>query len=141
MAADPGTAGYWVARTFATTRLRSALVPAAPIEGWGAACALVSRLVAPMRPVLAVADGPLGARTECVLAEAARLGVALGIEVWEVDGETPDADAHLVRVGELASGSAGVRRGTLATDDRQLGEMVQAAGPVCAWTGDGATSA
>ncbi len=33
VAADAGTAGYWVARTFATTRLGSVNVPAAPFQG------------------------------------------------------------------------------------------------------------
>jgi len=138
VAADPGTAGFWVARTFATTRLRSVLVPAAPVEGWAPACALVSRLTAPLRPVLAVADGPLGARSQAVLREAARLGVGLGIEVWQEGGQALDADAHLERLGDLAGAEPAGRGGavaTLATDGRQLDEMVDAAGPVRAWTG------
>ena len=74
VAADPGTAGYWVARTFATTRLRSVFVPAAPVEGWATACVLVARLLTPLRPALAVVDGGAGERGSAVLAEAARLG-------------------------------------------------------------------
>jgi len=134
VAADPGTAGYWVARTFATTRLGSALVPAAPVEGWAAACVLVARLAAPLRPALAVLDGRLGQHSEAVLAEAARLGVAVGLEVWRADGERPDAAAHLARLAGLSGRDAGTA--TLATDGRQLDEMIEVAGPVRAWTGD-----
>jgi len=140
VAADAGTAGFWVARTFATTRLRSVLVPAAPIEGWALSCALVSRLTAPMRPVLAVADGPLGERSRAVLNEAARLGVGFGVELWQADGEATGVDAHLARLGDLTSGSdpgaGGGAVATLATDGRQLDGMLEAAGPVRAWTDD-----
>ena len=137
VAADPGTAGYWVARTFATTRLGSVLVPAAPMEGWAAACVLVARLAAPLRPALAVVDGAVGERGSAVLAEAARLGVGIGIEAWDDDGEPCGAEHHLARLDALVSGAP--RResaSTLATDPWQLAEMVDAAGPVRAWTGD-----
>ena len=134
VAADPGTAGFWAARTFATTRLRSVLVPAAPIEAWALSCALVSRLTTPLRPVLAVADGPLGERSQAVLREAARLGVGLGVEVWQEGGQALGVEAHLARLDDLAGGGGAVA--TLATDGRQLDEMLEAAGPVRAWTGD-----
>ncbi len=131
VAADPGTAGYWVARTFATTRLGSALVPGAPVAGWATACAVVARLAAPLRPVLAVVDGPLDRTTSAVLEAAAVLGVGVGVEAWTADGVTLGPDEHLAQVETLATrgGTA-----TLATDPRQLDEMVAAAGPVRAWT-------
>jgi hypothetical protein len=136
VAADPGAAGYWVARTFATTRLGSVLVPAARIEGWAAACVLVARLAAPLRPALAVVDGAAGERGSAVLAEAVRLGVGIGIEAWDPDGESSGAEQHLARLEALASGDPGAVASTLATDPRQLAEMEDAAGPVRAWTGD-----
>ena len=136
VAADPGIAGYWVARTFATTRLGSVLVPAAPVEGWAAACVLVARLAAPLRPALAVVGGALGERTSAVLAEATRLGVSIGVEVWDAHAEPFGAEQHLARLGDLVSGAPGASRSTLATDSRQLADMVDAAGPVRAWTGD-----
>jgi hypothetical protein len=135
VAADPGTAGYWVARTFATTRLGSVLVPAAPLEGWAAACVLVARLAAPLRPALAVVDGA-GERTCAVLDEASRRGVGIGMEVWDEDEEPSGAEHHLARLNDLVSGDLGACTSTLATDPRQLAEMVDAAGPVRAWTGD-----
>ena len=137
VAADPGTAGYWVARTFATTRLGSVLVPAVPLEGWAAACVLVARLVAPLRPALAVVDGGAGGeRGSAVLAEASRLGVGVGVEAWDPDGEPCGAEHHLARLDALVSGVPGAVQRTLATDPSQLAEMVDAAGPVRAWTGD-----
>jgi thiamine pyrophosphate-dependent acetolactate synthase large subunit-like protein len=137
VAADPGTAGYWVARTFATTRLGSVLVPAAPAEGWAAACVLVSRLVTPLRPALAVVDGGAGERGSAVLAEAARLGVGIGIEAWDEDEQPSTPEHHLARLDALVSPVPSAQlQSTLATDPHQLAEMVEAAGPVRAWTGD-----
>jgi Thiamine pyrophosphate enzyme, central domain len=137
VAADAGTAGFWVARTFATTRLGSVLVPAAPIEGWAAACVLVARLVTPLRPALAVVDGGVGERGSAVLAEAARLGVGIGIEAWDEDEEPSTAENHLARLDALVTPVLSAQvQSTLATDPRQLADMVEAAGPVRAWTGD-----
>jgi hypothetical protein len=131
VAADPGTAGYWVARTFATTRLGSVTVPAAPILGWAAACATVARLAAPFRPVLAVVDGPLDSATAAVLGAATGLGVDIGVEAWTPDGPALGVEEHLARLDTLAS-RGGVSM--LSTDPHQLDEMVAVAGPVRAWT-------
>jgi hypothetical protein len=136
LAADPGTAGYWVARTFATTRLGSVLVPAVPLEGWAAACVLVARLADPLRPALAVVDGGPGERGTAVMAEASRRGVGIGMEVWDDDEEPSGPEHHLGRLGVLVCGVPGAVQSTLATDPRQLADMVDAAGPVRAWTGD-----
>ena len=125
-----------VARTFATTRLRSVFVPAAPTQGWATACVLVARLLTPLRPALAVVDGAVGERGSAVLAEAARLGVGIGIEAWDSDGEPCGAGDHVARLDVLVSGQPGAVTSTLATESRQLTEMVDAAGPVRAWTGD-----
>ena len=65
VAADPGAAGFWVARTFATTGPGIAFVPSRPIHGWAVACVLVARLLAPWRPALAVLDGPVDAAHAC----------------------------------------------------------------------------
>ena len=67
VAADPGTAGFWVARTFATTRLGTAFVPAnrsvagpQPASSWRA-------WRRPGDLGLAVVDGPLDERSRAVL--------------------------------------------------------------------------
>jgi hypothetical protein len=93
-------------------------------------------LVTPLRPALAVVDGGAGDRGSAVLAEASRLGVGIGVEAWDTDVEPSSAEHHLARLDALVSGVPGAVQGTLATDPRQLAEMVDAAGPVRAWTGD-----
>jgi len=137
VAADPGTAGYWVARTFATTRLGSVLVPATPLEGWAVTCVLAARLAEPLRRALAVVDGGVGEQGRAVLAEAARLGVGIGIEAWDEDEVPSSAEHHLARLDALVTPVPSAQfSSTLATDTGQLAEMVDAAGPVRAWTGD-----
>jgi hypothetical protein len=129
VAADAGTAGYWVARTFSTTRLGSAHVPAVQIDGFAAAAAVVARLRSPGRPVLAVVDGPPSVMTQRVVEAGRGLGVHVPVEAWDPDGTRLDADAHLGRLHHLGGGIL-----TLATDPAQMTEMIDAAGEVIAWT-------
>jgi hypothetical protein len=133
VAADAGRAGFWVARTFATPRLGAASVPAGVVGGWAAACVLVARLIDPLRRAVAVVDGPIDDLTTAVLEEAARRGLAVGVEAWQEGGEALGPEAHRARLEDLAQAGGVV---TLATDGRQLAEMVDVAGPVRAWTGD-----
>ena len=134
VAADPGWAGYWVARTFATTELGSALVPGRHgVPGFAAACALVARLQRPLRPVLAAVDH-VDDGTSGVLELAGTLGVGLGVEVWSGDGDELDADAHVERLRTLAVADVPIVA-TLATDATQRQGMIDVAGPVIAWGG------
>ncbi|HEX6421267.1 MAG TPA: hypothetical protein VFZ77_22385 [Acidimicrobiales bacterium] len=132
VAADPGVAGYWVARTFATTTLGSVAVPGSGGPGFAVACAAVARLRSPDRPVLAVVDGPAGDAVEAALDAGRRLGVRVPVEAWWPGGEALDADAHRARLRRLVHGDAPAVAG-LATDGRQLDRMVAVAGPVVAW--------
>jgi thiamine pyrophosphate-dependent acetolactate synthase large subunit-like protein len=135
VAADAGTAGYWVARTFSTTELGTVHVPARPIPGFAAACALVARLRQPARPVLAVVDR-VDEATSAVLHAAATLGVPVPLEVWTPDGVALGPDAHLARLRHLAlAPGQAARPVVLATDLAQLPRMVDVAGPVIAWGG------
>jgi len=134
VAADAGTAGYWVARTLGTTLLDSVVVPArAEGEGFAVAAALAARLAAPARPVLAVTDAPLGPHGRALLALGERLGLPVPVEVWDADGPRLDAEAHAARLAEAVYGD-GPAVLPLATDPHQLAEMLEAAGPVVAWT-------
>jgi hypothetical protein len=133
VAADAGCAGFWVARTFATTRLGGASVPAGAVRGWAAACVLVARMVNPLRRALAVVDGPLDDLSRAVLEEAARGGVAVGVEMWQDGAEELGPEAHLARIEQVTTAGGVV---TLATDGCQLDEMVAVAGPLRAWTSD-----
>ncbi|HEY8526482.1 MAG TPA: hypothetical protein VIL48_16025 [Acidimicrobiales bacterium] len=136
VAADPGAAGYWVARTFATTSLGGAVVPArAGAAGVAAACVVVARLRSPGRPALAVVDGAGGGldpRTARVVDAAGRLGVAVPVECWDADGPRLGPDEHVDRLRRavVADRSAAL---PLATDPGQLERMVEVAGPVVAW--------
>jgi thiamine pyrophosphate-dependent acetolactate synthase large subunit-like protein len=131
VAADPGTAGYWVARTFGTSGVGGAQVPAdADAVGFAVACALVARLLDPTRAVLAVVDAIVEVH-ERLLDLAAAHGVAVPVEVWSDDGEALDADAHGERLRDLVAVGG---RATLATDARQIAEMLEVAGPIVAWT-------
>jgi hypothetical protein len=137
VAADPGTAGYWVARTFATTSLGGAVVPArADCRGLAAACVTVARLRWPGRSALAVVDGVDGgepdAQTARVVEAAGRLGVAVPVECWDPAGPGLDAEAHADRLRRAVAAD----RSTvlpLATDPAQLDEMIEVAGPIVAW--------
>jgi hypothetical protein len=134
VAADAGTAGFWLARTFGTSELGSAQVPPVEEPGFAAAVALVTRLRSPGRPVLALVDGPPSPRTLELMDLADSLGVGFGVEAWAEEGPALDAEAHLAR----ARGLAVVDRcelATVATAPWQLGRIVDVAGPVVAWGG------
>jgi hypothetical protein len=133
VAADPGIAGYWVARTFATTELGGAQVPAAAgAHGFAVACALVARLRTPNRPVLAAVDEPLSETVLEALDVAGRLDVAVPVEVWGADGERCAPDDHLTRLRALVA-TEHPRPVTLDTEGGQIARMVDVAGDVVAW--------
>lgn len=132
VAADPGTAGYWVARTFGTTGVGGAQVPADPgLRGFAVACAAVSKRLHPSRPALAVVD-EVDDHVRRLLETADRMGVPVALEHWCVDGDPVDADTHRARLEDLLRGGGSV---TLAVDGSQQAEMLDVAGPVVAWTG------
>jgi len=134
VAADPGIAGYWVARTFATTGAAgSVIVPSeSNVDGFACACLLVDRLRRPLRPALAVVDAPVHPMVHSILDLAAGLGVNIAVEAWGSDGDQIEADAHLERLRALTPGSHhGVI--SLATDPRQLPRMLDVAGRIIAW--------
>jgi len=136
VAADAGDAGFWVARTLGTTRLGAVIVPPTAVRGFAAACVAVSLLRRPGRPALAVIDRADAEATALVVDAAAALGVGVPVEAWDPDGDRLDADAHRERLRRLVLGGvpAGGAPCTLATDPRQLSEMIGAAGPIVAWT-------
>jgi thiamine pyrophosphate-dependent acetolactate synthase large subunit-like protein len=139
VAADPGLAGYWVARTFATTDLGGVQVPAAAgTVGFAVACAMVARLRSPFRPVLAVVDGPLprepGGLAEAAREAAARLGIAVPLAVWDGDGPRLTVEEHVARL-QVAVVAETPEPIVLATDPSHLDRMVAAAGEVVAWGG------
>jgi hypothetical protein len=123
VAADPGLAGFWVARTLGTTRPGAVHVPAeADADGFAVACAAVAG-----RGSLAVVDSLGDAALELL-----DRFPSVAVEVWSPDGEVLDADAHAARLARLV-GEGGVARLAPATD--QLAAFEEAAGPITAWAG------
>jgi hypothetical protein len=136
VAADAGDAGFWVARTLGTTRLGAVIVPSTSSPGFAAACVAVSLLRHPGRPALAVIDRVDAEATTVIVDAAAALGIRVPVEAWDPDGDRLDAEAHRERLRRLVLGEipAGNMLCTLATDPRQMSEMIEAAGPIVAWT-------
>lgn len=121
VAADPGTSGFWVARTLGTTRPGAVHVPAeADAAGFAVACAAVAG-----RGSLAVVDSLGDAAVELL-----ERFPSVAVEVWADDGEVLDAHAHAARLARLV-GQGGVAR--LAPATEQLAAFEEAAGPVTAW--------
>ncbi|MFZ0664248.1 MAG: hypothetical protein WAM97_00720 [Acidimicrobiales bacterium] len=134
VAADPGVAGYWVARTFATKVLRSAVVPSErDSRGSAVAACLVARLRRRHIRCLAVTDAPLSEESELLLEEALRMGISIPVEVWGPEGDALSASEHEERLNLAVTGDLN-GAWTLATDGNQMGQMIEAAGPVVAWT-------
>ncbi|SHN46553.1 hypothetical protein [Cryptosporangium aurantiacum] len=133
VAADPGTAGFWVARTVGTTLLDTVIVPGHRVPpGFAVAAALVARIPSPARPVLAVLDDPAAGRVGELLELAASLGLPVPVEVWTDDGPAPDAEPHAARLRGAVYGDAPAVL-PLRTDARWLARMTDVAGPVIAW--------
>ena len=136
IAADAGTAGYWVARTLGTSRLGAVIVPSTNWPGYAAACIAVALLRRPSQPALAVIDGPADEATMTILEAAATLGVHVPVEAWDPAGERLDATSHRDRLRTLVLGGTPQTAGpsTLATDPDQLAQMIDAAGAIVAWS-------
>lgn len=133
VAADAGTAGYWVARTFSTTSAGSTVVPSTAVPGVAVAAVIVTRRVQPWRPALAVIDGQPDEVTLGLLEEASRMKIGVGVEAWDPDGSQLDAPAHAERLARLiVTPTQDVV--TLSTDLDQMDQMVDVAGPIVAWT-------
>lgn len=131
VAADPGPAGLWLARSFATRRIGDASIPARPgTEGWAVACALVDRLVDPTAWTVAVVD-ELGEDIALELCEVGkRHGVGIPVQVWK-DGKGTTVGEHARVVAELVSGQRDLTH--VEVDLERTGDLVDVAGPVVAW--------
>jgi hypothetical protein len=134
VSADAGVAGYWVARTFSTTRLGTTVVPNTPTPGFAVAAVIVARMAQPWRPALAVVNGTPDAITLGLLDEAARMGIGVGVEAWDGAGPALDGAAHMDRLRRLIVTRTQDVVG-LSTDGGQIDEMIEAAGPIIAWRG------
>jgi hypothetical protein len=81
--ADPGPAGFWIARTLPTRELGSVVVPASVAPGFAAAAAHVAGLDG--RPALAVTTAPVDPVTDAVLGLGPVDLRVWGSDEWPVD--------------------------------------------------------
>jgi hypothetical protein len=133
--ADPGAAGFWIARTFPTSFPGSVCVPATGGPGFAAAAALVCRLEG--RPVLAVADQLGGVDglddTSAALLELAEsLGVAVALQLWGPEGSLDSSTAHVELLAEELDPSV-VRIDEVPVAVADTAALEVAAGPLIAW--------
>jgi len=112
--ADPGPAGFWVARSAPTAFPGAVCVPATAEPGFAAAAAFVA--VLDERPCLAVTDddGAAEEMTRAVLDLASTLGVGVGLQVWGPDGASMTAAEHVGLLSELLDGAGGPATGPVA---------------------------
>lgn len=135
VAADPGLTGYWLARTYPTSRLGEALVPAeAGARGFALACTLLARRRDPELPVVAVAGAPLGPVHEALLELADGWRLPVPIEVWDREGPPLSPEDHAARLVKAMDADHSQAL-PLATDESQLAAMIEAAGDIVAWDG------
>jgi thiamine pyrophosphate-dependent acetolactate synthase large subunit-like protein len=138
VAADPGIAGLWVARTFPTPALsagepRRVVVPSRRQPG--AAAALALEATRSGRPAIAVTTTPLDDTTTSVFADAERERVPLVVAAWgEAGGSVRVVDDHRRLLTEaLAAGGPTLLEVPVSLADTDL--LIAAAGEVVAWGG------
>lgn len=132
--ADPGPAGFWIARTLPTSFPGSVCVPATRVDGFAAAAAVVCALEG--RPCFAVGDqgeaeGPQGA-TAAVLELAEGLGLDVALQLWGERGSLRDSNGHVELLTESLEGT-GVRVHEVPVDVQATSELERVAGPLRAW--------
>jgi thiamine pyrophosphate-dependent acetolactate synthase large subunit-like protein len=130
VAADPGPAGLWIARTLPTTETASVLVPSRPVTGFAAAAGVVSSLDG--RPSISVVSGGVDEATQAVVELANRWGAQLVVEVWGDDGVDVTADRADTIAGALDAKATIVS--PVAVDFSATSVLEAVAGPVVAWT-------
>ncbi len=133
--ADPGPAGFWIARTLPTSFPGSVCVPATRIDGFAAAAALVCALEE--RPCFAVADqrdGPDGVdpSTEAVLELAEALGLGVALQLWGERGSMASSTDHVELLARSLEATT-VRIDDVPVDLTATAELERVAGPLRAW--------
>ncbi len=133
--ADPGAAGFWIARTLPTSFPGSVCVPATFIAGFAAAAALVCALE--KRPCLAVSDqidsvDGIDETSAAVLELAESLGLPVSLQLWGRDGHLDSSTAHVEMLAAALAADA-VRIDEVPVDVDDVDALEAAAGPLIAW--------
>ena len=101
VAAQPGLAGLWVARTFPTDRMGSVVVPAVDRPGIAAEVGLAA--AAQGIETVCVVRGPVDDATREVTATAARRELPLRLEVWDDDVDWSRTDDLIAAAGPVVA--------------------------------------
>jgi hypothetical protein len=137
VAAEPGVAGLWLARTFPTPALdpgtpRRVVVPAAREPG--AAIRLAADAARAGRPAIAVTTTPFDAPTSAAVDAVTDASLDLVVAAWTDTGSLPDAMVHAERLAAaLEAPGVTIVEVPVALEDTRL--LVEAAGDVIAWGG------
>ena len=132
VAAAPGVAGLWVARTFPTTEPESVIVPATVAPGVAAGIAVAAALRG--RPAVAVVTAPFDDATATITALAGSLALDLVVSVWDPTATLVDVDDHASALA-AAFAASGVAEVRTPVDSADTDLLIDAAGPVVAWRG------
>ncbi len=134
VAADPGPAGLWIARTFPTTEPGSVVVPARRADGFAVAAAMVCSL--DHRRAFAVTTAPFDPVTEALIDLAGRVGSEFVLCAWGADEAWSDARAHEVAL-RTALEAPGIARVGVPVDFSWTRTLVDVAGEIVAWSDHG----
>jgi thiamine pyrophosphate-dependent acetolactate synthase large subunit-like protein len=128
--ADPGLAGFWVARTFPTTELASIVVPAHATQGFAVAGAIVAGLQG--RVALSITTGPLDSLSLELIELAGDWGLPLTLEVWGEDGSVGTPVTRVVKTAD-ALHLPTVDVFDIPVDFALTQTLVDVAGDIVAW--------
>lgn len=134
VAADPGPAGLWVARTFPTVEPGSVVVPSQFVSGFAVAAAMVASL--DDRPAIAVTTAPFDPITDALIDLAGSLSSSFVLAEWGADVTWSEATAHKVAL-RSALDAPGIAHVPTPIDFSQTKVLIEVAGEVIAWSPDG----
>ena len=130
VAADPGPAGLWVARTYPTTEPGSVIVPSRRADGFAVAAAMVCSL--DQRRAFAVTTSPLDPATEALVELGKVVGSSFVLCEWGADEHWSDALAHKVALRSALEAS-GIAHVGVPVDFAWTSTLTSVAGDVVAW--------
>lgn len=134
--ADPGAAGFWLARSFPTSVPESLCVPATATPGFATAAAFVCALEG--RPCVAVVDQgpsddePIDETSAAVLALAERHDAAVALQLWGPRGDLSCANEH-VELTRSSLATSGVRLDDVPVATERVAALEAALGAITAW--------
>lgn len=130
VAADPGPAGLWIARTYPTTEPGSVAVPSRRADGFAVAAAMVCSL--DHRQAFAVTTSPFDPVTDALVDLAGVVGSSFVLCEWGADAPWSDARAHKVAL-RSALEAPGIAHIGVPVDFGLTRTLTDVAGEIVAW--------